>query len=316
MMENSTVIDESSMSADSGESDILSTLLTNTYMYLEVTGYVICLVSNIFGNSLTLIAMRKFSFLKDKAYVTLQSLTVADLLMSFFIMITLLLRLNAFHATVDTPLFVLGGFAGFFFHNAMLHVLLVAIDRFVAVVFPFFYTSKVTKTILIAMSLVAWALALIITVGYLFMYQMIFYGNFLPYLMDSCIYVLMAILLAISHGKIALVARQKRKQIAASQPIRSTITDSTKVDRATVMMLIMVGVYLLLFFPSILATIILLKTNEMTSGISQVRAFSAVLISLNSSINFLIYAVVNKRFRYAYKLLLTCQKYDLAELPF
>ena len=152
MMENSTVIDESTMSADSGERDILSTLLTNTYMYLEVTGYVICLVSNIFGNSLTLIAMRKFSFLKDKAYVTLQSLTVADLLMSFFMMITLLLRLNAFHATVDTTLFVLGGFAGFFFHNAMLHVLLVAIDRFVAVVFPFFYMSKITKPILIAMS--------------------------------------------------------------------------------------------------------------------------------------------------------------------
>ena len=134
--------------------------------------------------------------------------------------------------------------------------------------------------------------------------------------MDSCIYVLMVILLTISHGKIALVARQKRKQIAASQPIRSTITDSTKVDRATVMMLIMVGVYLFLWFPSILATIILFTTNELTSAISQVRAFSAVLISLNSSINFLIYAVVNKRFRYAYKLLLTCKKYDPTELPF
>ena len=31
---------------------------------------------------------------------------------------------------------------------------------------------------------------------------------------------------------------------------------------------------------------------------------------------FVIYAVVNRRFRYAYKLLLTCRKYDPAEIAF
>ena len=320
-MDTSTDFDQALLTTSYNENNILSTLITNSYMYLEITGFVICFVTNIIGNSLTLIATWRFSFLKDKAYVTLQSLTIADLFMSFYILITVLLRYKVLHVTVDIRLFVLSGFAGFFFHNAMLHVLLVAIDRFVAIVFPFFYSSRITKFILVGMSLVTWILAFGITVGYFVMYEKIFQCNFLPYLMESCIYVLMVILLAISHGKIALVARQKRKQIAASQPNNSSetmnpVTNSTKLDRATVMILVIVGVYLLLCLPSISATNILLVTNEFTPTISRMRAFGNVLFSFNSSVNFVIYAVVNRRFRYAYKLLLTCRKYDPAEIAF
>ena len=39
---------------------------------------------------------------------------------------------------------------------------------------------------------------------------------------------------------------------------------------------------------------------------SYIRAFGQLTSALNSSVNVFIYAVMNKRFRYAYKILLKC----------
>ena len=81
-----------------------------------------------------------------------------------------------------------------------------------------------------------------------------------------------------------------------------------KIDKATVMMLIMVGVYLLLWFPLILTSVMLLMTNKLSHVIFHVRGVGAILVAFNSSVNFIIYAVVNQRCRHAYKVILTCRK--------
>ena len=53
------------------------------------------------------------------------------------------------------------------------------------------------------------------------------------------------------------------------------------------MMLVMVGVYLLLWSPLILTSFIMLVTNETTIATAYARGVGAIFITLNSSVNFI-----------------------------
>ena len=138
------------MTADTKPNEIMNIFLENGYIYTELFLYVICLATNVVGNTLTLTAIRRFPILKAKAYITLQSLTIADLLMSLYLIVTVMVRLQVIDINKGNTIYITGGFGGFFVYSAMLHVLLVGIDRFVAVVFPFLHAS-LTKRRLIYM---------------------------------------------------------------------------------------------------------------------------------------------------------------------
>ena len=91
-------------------------------------------------------------------------------------------------------------------------------------------------------------------------------GNYLPFLLDIFIYLIIVVLLLTSHGKVACVVHSKQTQVAILN-IQGLSEDEKmvkKIDKATVMMLIMVGVYLLLWFPLILTSVMLLVANELS----------------------------------------------------
>ena len=46
--------------------------------------------------------------------------------------------------------------------GSMTHVVLLAVDRFIAILFPHFYTSRITKTVIYVLSACLWGCALII----------------------------------------------------------------------------------------------------------------------------------------------------------
>ena len=316
---------ETSTQTDGGNSTITDLLLlpavSETYTYAETIGYAVCLMTNIFGNTLTLVSIRKFSFLKSKTYMTLKTLTIADLIMTCYAICILMLRFEAVDLTSMVQLYIVASLGVFVGIGAILHVLLVAVDRFIAVVFPYFYSSKVTKQRLIVLSVLAWVMAVILAAVYMGAYSIMLQGNYLPYLIDIFIYLIMLGLLLVTHGKIACVARSKRTQIVdVNIQDLSEANNKTKkikkIDRATLMMLVMVGVYLLLWFPLILSSVIMVVTSEVTPTTGYIRGFGAILATFNSSVNFVIYAVVNRRFRYAYKLLLTCKKLDAEDISF
>ena len=67
----------------------------------------------------------------------------------------------------------------------------------------------------------------------------------------------MVILLLITHGKVTRVARKQQMQIQAIDVSESgqTVRKGKKMDRATAMLLVMVGVYLTLWFPFVLSSV-------------------------------------------------------------
>ena len=317
-METSTQIDGGKRTVTEGS---LLPAISETYTYAETIGYAVCLMTNIFGNTLTLVSIRKFSFLQSKTYMTLKLLTIADLVMTCYAICTFLLRFEAVDLTNIVQVYLVYTFGVFAAFSAVLHVLLVAVDRFIAVVFPYFYSTKVTKQSLIVMSVFAWVTSIILAVVYMGVHSLMLQGNYFPYLIDIFIYLIMLGLLLVTHGKVACVARSKRTQIVdinmqdSSEGNKKT-KKIKKIDRATLMMLVMVGVYLLLWFPIILTSVIMVVTSEATPTTNYIRILGAILVTSNSSVNFIIYAVVNRRFRYAYKLLLTCKKLDGEDISF
>ena len=212
-METSTQLDASTEVTD--VFGMMFGFAARAYLYAETIGFGVCLITNIFGNTLTLVAMRKFSFLQSITYIALISLTISDLLMSFYILLRFLLRFDILDASDANQFAVVSLFGRFILFSAMLHVLLIALDRFIAVVFPYFYSSNVTKVRLIAMSLTTWAVSFVFTAIYVTMNSLIAQGNNLVFLFDIFLFLIIVVLLLVTHGKVACVARSKRTQVTA-----------------------------------------------------------------------------------------------------
>ena len=137
----------------------------------------------------------------------------------------------------------------------------------------------------------------------------------LVYILDLFFYTLGVFLLVFLHGKITYVARKHQNRIAALETSTGEAQSGTStrkthrriLDRASKMMIGVVGVYLLLGLPFEVADIILLSpwADRYYIPTLYLTQYGAILMTFNSSVNFFIYAALNKRFNYAYKLLLT-----------
>ena len=183
---------------------------------MELAAYAVCLVMILFGNTLTLIAIHKFRWLQTKSYIAMKLLTIADLCMSANIISVYILRF-----TDDKVKMVRNGM--FYFQDlsvftAIFHVVLVAFDRYAAIVYPFLYNTIITKTVLHVLSGIIWLIALLcpLLAGE-FGRNMLFKpgGNVLFYLVDIMFYVLVATMMICLNASVALIARKQKRKIAA-----------------------------------------------------------------------------------------------------
>ena len=99
-------------------------------------------------------------------------------------------------------------------------------------------------------------------------------------------YALLAFLLLFLHGKVTVISKQQRRRVEGTSGSQER---KYGVDRATKIMVIVVGVYLLLWAPftaSSIASLILQRSNAI---IEFIQNYGLVLGTYNSSVNFIIY---------------------------
>ena len=279
---------------------------STTYKAIDLVSSVVCFTTNVFGNALTLAAICKFSSLREKSYTTLAALTIADLLV--VIKATIMPIFYSFVLGRKVFLSLLG-IVYFITINAGSHMLLLAADRFIAIMWPFYYGSTVTQA---KLWLASFAVS-IASVGLTVFYMYIFISNSpltVIYILDICFYSLAAILLLVLQGKITYVARKHKTRIATLET--HSTEEPRKLDKASKTMIAVVGVYLLVGLPFVVADIISMSpwANQYYFAVFYLRQYSTMLMTFNSSVNFVIYAALNKRFRYAYKLILTCKVHE------
>ena len=282
---------------------------------METAFYMVAFVLNVFGNTTIIVVIAKYPWLKHNMYVALQTLAVADLLMSVPI---LLLCVRNYTADLMPPLlYQIINFSQIpSILGAAFHVALVAMERFVAVVFPFQYQAHVTgKTIWICSGL-TWIFSFFMSIpGFVLNFR--HYMNLTLsstgfYIANSFTnllgYFSLAFILFFLNCKVTFAARMQRKKIESISIGNGETSAKRGLNRATKLMVIVVLVFLLLWAPftaSTLATLILQRSN---ARLDLLQLCGVIIGTYNSSINFLIYAAFNRKLRLAFRKLLKLEK--------
>ena len=240
-------------------------------------------------------------------FVAIQSLACADLMVAVHSFDEVLRNIISFPEVA-----VLSCLRPLLFYSAIYHIILVAAERFVAVIFPFTYTNYVTIRRIRICSVAIWVLSILVSLGetlivlagiYHFNLPSANYGvaNAAPKLFGLF---LLSVLMCFFHGKVAMAARRQRRRIAVADEVQNS-----GLDRPTKMMLLVVGVFLALWTPFVLVSLLPLIVNYNGNNNTLTFVFNLSLIcgTFNSSINILIYSMFNSKLRRAFKCVLTCK---------
>ncbi len=287
----------------------------------------------IVGNTLTIAAVVKFRHLREHHYMLIVSLAVADALVG--------VAWGIYTVTVFYPLWCFIALDAMIitFPTAVshLHVLLMAVDRFFAIRFPFRYLSWISDRCIKIFIAIVWVVAFAYVLTFLSvtsrdtqnmgcrrdgsMSVYVVSTQFVIYLLVVC-----SIVMIYTHiNRVATEQVNKRNiRTATVADVQQTYTSSDTIEqntsdgqdrkqpvtpKATKFMIAVIVAYLITwtpYFVSALAGIIkphLTLTNVVWQVMMRVSVY---FMLLNSSLNVFIYAAYISGFRKAYKAMLLC----------
>ena len=301
------ILDQVTMSTE--DSDIRETLFDTSPILKIYMGILIPVI--VIGNGLTIVSYFKYRWLRSKANTLVISLAVSDLLCAiaqgiftyYFVEGLLLIRFR-------NPL--LYHFVGFVLYlvifSSSTHNVILGIDRFVAILFPFYYSQHMTGKAHAVLILALWLFNAIVIGLYSLCLYLVDIGlliidiNLYFVYMDMAFYFLVCLCMVILNGKVTLTAIKLSKIMPISSEANST-TSSSGMKKPTTMFIKVVMVYITAWIPYYIVTIMVM------AGIKIPRYEIVYLVCMmlgiaNYGLNVFIYGISSKRFRLAYKRLI------------
>jgi hypothetical protein len=286
----------------------------------------------LFGNTLTLVAIAKFESLRTETNCFLASLAVADTLSGimgiisglyfFFIQMYQIRCIPKITMVVTNMLTVT-------FLTSFYHMFLVTLDRFIAINWPLHYHSWITRKVTYYLIASAWIVAFLVSHGSMYWYigHNICGVNPQAYLYSSLkitiSYMLVTLVIGIMYIQIWFIIRKQRRvmdiQINIPQPQPAPPGDTAgsavatkKEKKSTLSVFVVVVAFVLLWLPgvshSVLASIGAYNPSYVSRDtLITLYGLSYTLASVNATVNVVIYAVTNKKFKIAFQKLLGCK---------
>lgn len=300
-----------------GEHQPPRTNLVEVYVFLVTAIIIFCIE---FGNILTLVAVCRFRRLRKKSNMLIISLAVTDAFVGcsailFLVKFARPCEKNGFDTMMVDSLIRIPILVSIF------HLIAMGVDKFIAVMRPFYYESVCTSQKMWIVIGVVW-LAGFVTAGTFFFYM--------PYALsqEACLwlsaplkfvislefalYMLAMVILMIVYTKLLLIAREHARKIA---DIQTTFNNqhgshgSEGMKKGTRLVIVILVAYILTWLPYFLVNFVVIARNGDSNNLLRILTLLSVHCGLtNSWINVIIYGWINHDFREAYRFLLCCGK--------
>ena len=290
-------------------------------VYISVSNYLFYIAITI-SNLLTIICLYRYEFLRRKKNLLIGSLSVADLCVGIGWMITIAINyLDKRECTsIIDKFFSTELLTRYPLYTSVIHLIVIAIDKLVAVVLPLRYESLMTKKMLIVLITFAWAFPFFL----LFIKQFsglngsltgcddIYITIMARTLPDLLIYFIILTMMIGIHCIILKEAHQQSRRIANMETMagNKATKHATKANKCVIIIL---GSFSVLYFPFALLSILAVSNNIYPVLFHVLQSIGLQSMLLNSFVNIFIYAVWLKDFRKAYKMLFHCERKDLPE---
>ena len=274
-------------------------------LILQLLTYLSCAVI-VFGNCLTIVSVVKFRWLRNNTNILICSLSCADLYVgvsSFVYQLSLKFKTNSDNKFIITYTLLRVGYI-----SSVLHLATVAIERFIGVNYPLRYHSLVTSRRIMILIATAWGISLfhgMVSITVLFIHGTDVFLYIDP--INISFYFISGLVIGIVY--LTMLPTIQRQAKAIRQQLPNEATQARQEMKASVTLGFLLMAYIICWTPYFVITILMhTSESEVTSTEYTLWVFSMFLSTLNSALNFFIYAWTSKEYRRAYVTLLTCHR--------
>lgn len=152
-----------------GDRNVSATFITDTQRAVIATFVSMVVIFIVIGNALTLLSFITHRRLRRRKYIPVASLAMADIFVGLSAVLFLINRFAVEKSPGDTQIIELALMLIIYqsISTSGYHLIVLAIDRFVAIRFPMHYRHTMTTVRLSAMTACCWILSLLTTAPYL-----------------------------------------------------------------------------------------------------------------------------------------------------
>ncbi|XP_072515010.1 trace amine-associated receptor 6-like [Salminus brasiliensis] len=286
-------------------------------------------VCTVFLNLLVIISISHFKQLHTPTNLLILSLAVADLLVGMFVMPVKIMQLiDSCWYLGETACSVSEMINGLSVSVSLCSLVLIAVDRYIAVSDPLLYSTRITVSKISLFISLGWSLCLLYVITYFYFNDHLLqsqiisrcYGECVVSVKHSWVIVDMVLffltpcsVILILYSIIFIAARHQAKAVRAVTDAskRHGSANSSETKAAKTLGLV-IFVYLACWIPFYVSS---LSVESFTTS-SIVWTVFGWLMYMNSSVNPLIYAIFYPWFRTSAKFILTCRIFEFSSSRF